>query len=90
MTGLFILSIISFFSYYMIFSISDSESREIALRVIKEKYSHMCGGNFEKYLTVRIDWYHSKYEYYADNGTCNIFIDIDKFGSYESWIMPND
>ncbi len=73
--------------YFFVDRISEIDARNIALDVIKTKYSTICGGNFEKHLTLKIDGYNAKYEFYSDNGTCNIFIDINQFGWQENGIM---
>ena len=75
--------------YFFVDRISEIDARNIALDVIKKKYSTICGGNFEKHLKLKIDGYNAKYEFYSDNGTCNIFVDMNEFGSYEDGIWDN-
>lgn len=75
--------------YFFVDRISEIDARNIVLNVIKTKYSTICGGNFEKHLTLKVDGHNAKYEFYSDNGTCNIFVDVNEFGGYENGIMEN-
>ncbi len=75
---------------YTFLRISEAEAKNIALDVIQKNYSTICGGNFEKYLTLRIDSPDAKFGFSSDNGMCTLFVDVDEFWSYEKWIISND
>lgn len=74
---------------YMFLRISESEARNIALDVIRKDYSTICGGNFEKYLTLRAISPDAKFGFSSDNGRCTLFVDIDNYWFYEKWIISN-
>lgn len=74
---------------YMFLRISEPEARTIALDVIKKNYSTICGGNFEKYLTLRVISPDAKFGFYSDNGICTVFVDVSDYWSYEKWIISN-
>lgn len=51
----------------------------------------ICGWEFEKYLTQRIDKQIWDYDFNSDNGRYQLFITVGMYGWWhKSWIMPDD
>ena len=95
MIGILILSLftsIFFFWLYacIFFRINEFEAQNIAIQVIRDKYSKLCWGGFEKYLWMEPHGYDARYEFYSDNWRCNIYINISSYWAYDTGIMPDN
>lgn len=75
--------------YLLFYNISEEEAKEIAKRVLKEKYSDICHGWFEKEL-IPSDSYNGGFGFETENSYCDFYIHVDKFWWYEWGIMPKD
>ena len=64
---------------YLYLRISESDARDIATKIVHEKYSTICGGNFEKNLILTINHPDAKFSFSSNNGKCSIFIDVGEY-----------